>query len=88
MAGPRVRPTITTAGDNAFAERRRQELLQRMLARQRTSRHQLVSWADAWIDAHGGTIPAALKATHPDHGGKAADFQRTLEARRILEEGL
>lgn len=41
--------------------------------------------AAEWIFDHGGTIAAALKATHPDTGGTSEDFQRTIEARDVLE---
>jgi hypothetical protein len=44
--------------------------------------------ARKWVEEHGGSIAAALKETHPDHGGSAADLQRTLEARRILDPGI
>lgn len=36
------------------------------------------------INGYGG-IKAALRATHPDHGGDPAAFARVQEARRILE---
>ncbi len=35
------------------------------------------------IASYGG-LADALKATHPDRGGNAADFQRVQEARRVL----
>jgi hypothetical protein len=41
--------------------------------------------AAEWIFDHGGTIAAALKATHPDTGGTTEEFQRTIEARDVLE---
>ncbi len=53
----------------------------------RLEREQL-DWAQAWIRAHGGSVSAALKATHPDHGGAAADFMLTQKARAILEREL
>lgn len=31
-----------------------------------------------------GGLTAALKATHPDHGGSADDFRKVMEARRVL----
>lgn len=39
--------------------------------------------AQALIDSYGG-LRAAFRATHPDHGGNPADFQRVKEARRVL----
>jgi len=40
--------------------------------------------ARAWIRDHGGSISAALKLTHPDHGGSSEDFQKTMRARDVL----
>ncbi|MDP9326134.1 MAG: molecular chaperone DnaJ [Candidatus Dormibacteraeota bacterium] len=45
---------------------------------------QSVAEAQAWIRDHGGSVPAALKATHPDHGGTAELLQRTLEAKALV----
>ena len=41
--------------------------------------------ARAVINHHGGSIRAALMATHPDRGGDADEFQRVQDARRVLE---
>lgn len=50
---------------------------------------QLEAWreekdAEEWIRMHGGSVAAALKVTHPDHGGNAHDFQKTIWARDVL----
>jgi hypothetical protein len=38
------------------------------------------------IDRHGGgSIPRALRATHPDTGGNASDFAEVQAARKIIE---
>jgi hypothetical protein len=94
--GPRLKPTIETAGDISYAGKRRErlrELLQQTLDNQRRvaeleawreERRQL-EWAAQWIEEHGGSVPAALKRTHPDHGGNTRDFMNTQRARQILE---
>lgn len=41
--------------------------------------------AQAVIDSYGGEA-AALRATHPDHGGSREDFERVQQARTILRE--
>jgi hypothetical protein len=112
--GPRVKPTIETAGDIAYGGRRRAAVTQALKELQRriddynaaidrewhrveaeqaraiakaleeTERHDFF-WARSWIRTHGGTIAAALKATHPDTGGSAQAFQFTQKAREILK---
>ncbi len=42
--------------------------------------------ARKWIEEHGGSVAAALKETHPDTGGTAADLQRTMQARKVLAQ--
>jgi hypothetical protein len=95
VAGPRVKPTISTAGDIAYSEARRAEVREKLnqllegqqrmaqLEAWREERAQQ-EWALQWIDDHGGTLSAALKRTHPDQGGTSADFQLTMRAREIL----
>jgi len=107
--GPRVKPTILTAGDVAYAAkiaaRAAEARAQKRLAEEARRRldqawreyeeHQQLQaaaerdvhdlfWARAWIREHGGSIAAALKKTHPDHGGDSADFQFTMKARDII----
>jgi len=120
VPGPRVKPTIETAGDIAYGGRRRQAVvgalkhLQRQIdeynaavdremrrleeARARAAAQPFIEYDDTriytatdaleaattWIREHGGTITAALKQTHPDHGGTSSDFQRTMWARYVL----
>jgi hypothetical protein len=105
MPGPRVKPTIVTAGDVAYSEKLR-AAAQRELAvlRARSARlaeleadmrraEQLppapppptpLEEARQWIAEHGGSVTAALKQTHPDHGGSSDDFQRTMKARDVI----
>jgi hypothetical protein len=112
--GPRVKPTIETAGDIAYGGRRRAAVTAALRELQRridqynaaidrevrrlqderaraaaqpttTSAAHDFFWARAWIKNHGGTVPAALKQTHPDTGGNAQDFQFTQKAREILK---
>jgi len=113
--GPRVKPTIETAGDIAYGGRRRAAVTQALRELQRRIddynaavdrelrrlhderaratalprvdeqlERDVVSAAREWIFEHGGTVTAALKLTHPDHGGTATDFQKTMWARDIL----
>jgi hypothetical protein len=94
VAGPRIKPTIDTSGDAAYEVVRR-HLLRAKLLELRQHVEQAAALVDEpvttraaaaeWVFDHGGTIAAALKATHPDHGGTAADFQRTMQARSVLE---
>ena len=88
---PRLKPPLETAGDISYSARRREELrdkLRQLLERQehqaqleaRREEHE----AEQWIRSHGATITAALKRTHPDHGGTARDFQMTQWARAVL----
>lgn len=39
--------------------------------------------AQALIDSHGGLV-AAIKATHPDHGGDATEFRKVMRAKELL----
>jgi hypothetical protein len=114
VPGPRVKPTVETAGDIAYGRRRRaavtaalKELQRRIdeynaavgrevrrLEDQRARAAAAVIqpseihdffWARAWIREHGGSVPAALKQTHPDTGGTAETFHFTQLARQILK---
>ena len=91
----RVKPALDTAGDVAYDARRREQLRQALhqlnaqaarAAELDAWRQELVDveWAETWIREHGGSIAAALKRTHPDTGGSAADFLLTQKAREIL----
>jgi hypothetical protein len=93
--GPRVKPTLSTAGDVAYSEklreRAREQLRDLLERRQRLAEIEAhmqhvrdVEWAAEWIERHGGSVPAALKRTHPDTGGNARDFALTQRARQIL----
>jgi len=109
MPGPRVKPTIVTAGDVAYADKLRAAAL-RELAELRARSARLAELeermrdpmhpydgttlpaprqtpleeARQWIAEHGGSVTAALKQTHPDHGGSSEDFQRTMKARDVI----
>lgn len=39
--------------------------------------------AQALIDSHGGLV-AAIKATHPDHGGNPDEFRKVMRAKELL----
>lgn len=90
--GPRLKPTLDTAGDISYSARRHDQVrqqLRELLDRQQQRQTQLEAWreerdAEDWIRSHGGSVSAALKLTHPDHGGNAADFQKTMRARDVL----
>ena len=114
MPGPRVKPTIETAGDIAYGRTRarvlRTELLRRFdeynaaienemrrareaveaRARSAEANVRLIDAfhdemdAKVWIRDHGGSVSAALKETHPDHGGTSHDLQMTMWARDVL----
>lgn len=89
MSGPRIKRTLDTAGDLALAEllraRLRERLRQQLVAATLAPTISGRAAAAEWIFDHGGTIAAALKATHPDTGGTKEDFMRTIEARDVLE---
>lgn len=74
----------------SFEEHRRLELIEQLRALRRrlvADDYETLTRGEAasWIYDHGGSIAAALKATHPDHGGTTEEFQRTLKAREVLE---
>ncbi|SDU42279.1 hypothetical protein [Jiangella alkaliphila] len=45
-----------------------------------------VAEAKAVIDQYGGTVRAAMRATHPDTGGDADAFRRVAAAAKVLRE--
>lgn len=88
---PRLKPPLETAGDISYSARRREEVREklRQLLEHQERQLQLERFREEreaadWIQFHGGTITAALKQTHPDHGGTARDFQMTQWARAVL----
>lgn len=96
--GPRLKPALDTAGDISYATSRRERVREQLvqLLEDQRRRAELEAWrrerdewewAAQWIEDHGGSVPSALKQTHPDHGGSAADFQLTQRAREILKRG-
>lgn len=94
VPGPRVKQTIETAGDVAYQRKLLHAAVSVLAQRLDAYRvAQLQAWRDEyreledarqWIARHGGTTAKALKLTHPDRGGSAADLQRTLRARDTL----